>query len=163
MQCLLPFTTIETTLSVTISISLQKNMTVRLDNFPGKPFCLQPTGDIDHPTGTHFVLLTIMDTNNAPTFTPSEYAVREQGKPPGNYPNFTPSSQFCNEGPIHRRSTRTKPNHYGLFETSSSNFRMKTNSNQAQVERDYAVRLIWLIYRNSISLKMVLNDLVWSF
>ena len=125
LQCLLPILTIEATMSVTIDLSIQKNVTVKtMANSPGKPFCLQESKKFDNPTGTQFVLPIIMD-NNACTITALAYAVREPGRPPGNSNTFTLYGQ---------------PHIDKTFQTvgSNSNFTMKTDSNQAQ---KYAVRL----------------------
>ena len=148
MQCILPITAIEPTQSVTINISL-KTVMKRPNDFPGKPCCLQPTSDIDYPACAFFVLPKIMDTNIACSFTAIAYAVREPGRPPGNYTTFTPSSH-------HRHDKTIETIH------SHSNVRMKTNPNQAQVEHKYTVWLIWLISRISISFQMILNNLIWS-
>ena len=133
--------------SVTINISLQKNVTVKtMANSPGKPLCLQETKEFDNLAGTQFVMPIITD-NSACTITALAYAVREPGRPPGENTNFTLYDQ---------------PRIDNKFQTigSNSNFTIKTNSNQAQ---EYSVRLIWLISRISINFQMILNNLVSSF
>ena len=121
-----------------------------LDALPGKPLCLQETKEFDNPACTQFVLPQIMG-NNACIFSAIAYAVREPGRPPGNYTSFTPSSQ-------HRHDETDSNGKIFVATIPRSNLTMKTDS-KAQEPQRYAVQLI---SRISISFQMILNNLVWS-
>ena len=107
-----------------------------------------------------------MANTKSHTFTAVNFAIREPGRPPGNCTIIPPSGQPRNDETIHKVSTRNETNSYGIvfLVTIPSNFRMKTNSNQAQeILQESTVWLKWLISRISICFQMILNNLVWSF
>ena len=112
IHCILPTAGTESIPSVTINISFQKNVTIKiLDDIPGMPFCLHQTADIDHPVGMQFVLPTTITTTKSRTFTAVNFAIREPGRPPGKHNHFPPSSQPCT---LHKVSNNNETDSYGI-------------------------------------------------
>ena len=100
-------------------------MVKTLDEIPGKQSSLQEIANIDYPAGTQFVLPQNMETNNAHTFTAIAFAVREPGRPAGNYNIIPPSGQPRNDKTIHMVS-ETVIIRGMIHDYGGSNFRLKT-------------------------------------